>query len=162
MAGQVRLRLHSPSEASRSKSGYRVEWGSEYYWRLQDENSTPPVRLLITRCPTNVAPSFLNYRLSEHYFLSWRTINQKKHLFERKHENKIMDKQCYFNFEMYLYFNFNFNNRNVGQFDSNFDCLEYFNFNFDFNMPCISIISIWISIAETQFFGHFHLQSYEQ
>jgi len=38
-----------------------------------------------------------------------------------------------------------------GQLDFNFNCLEHFNFNF--NMACISI-----SIAETRFFGHFHLQ----
>ena len=48
------------------------------------------------------------------------------------------------------------------QFDFNFDCLEYFNFNFNFNMACISIISISISIVETRFFGHFHLQFYDQ
>ena len=40
----------------------------------------------------------------------------------------------------------------------NFDCLEYF--NFDFNVACISIISI--SIVETKYFGQFHLQFFEQ
>ena len=38
-----------------------------------------------------------------------------------------------------------------GLFDFNFDYLEYF--NSDFNMACISIISIWI--VETRFLAAF-------
>jgi hypothetical protein len=38
-----------------------------------------------------------------------------------------------------------------GQFYLNFDCLEYFNFN----MACISIISISISILKTRFLATF-------